>query len=74
MKKEQDIFCKQFNMWNMSLSTFFNISPKVNAICGKCGQTFSKRFSMEQFDYQKFPTITCPYCHTKNKIPIKIDE
>ena len=73
MEKQKYVTCKKFNMWNTSISTLFNVSPKVNVTCGKCKKDFSKRFDLDQFEHQLYPMLTCPHCKTKNRIPIVLD-
>lgn len=73
MKKIEKVVCKNFSMFNTSLSTLFNASPKVSLTCGNCGCRFSKRFSLDQFRYQKYPTLTCPRCYVKNEIRVKME-
>lgn len=60
---------KNFECWNMSISTLFGKSPKVNMLCGKCLYHFSRRF--EPMDFRNgHPKAVCPNCSTLNYVPI----
>ena len=41
--------CKDFYMWNMSISQLFGYTPKINFICGKCDSFNEDRIPI---DYQ----------------------
>lgn len=62
---------KDFDGWNMSISTLWGKSPKITMVCGKCSYTFSRRF--ESIDFRiGYPKAMCPNCRTINYVPITV--
>lgn len=64
------VTCKNAEMWNKSISMFFNRTPKIDIWCGECGHYFSRRFSLDEIDSDGVYAI-CPECKAINNIPIK---
>ncbi len=51
--------------WNLNLFS----GPKWALQCGHCRHSWRERIPL--MDY---PTVTCPRCHTVNRIPIVIEK
>lgn len=64
--------CRNFEMWEMSLSMMFGRSPKVNFRCGKCGNWSSGRGNIENVNRNGGLLIPCSHCGETNKIPVKL--
>lgn len=65
--------CKRFEMYSMSLSSLFGISPKISYICGKCNGYNETRIPLEAVELGR-PYSKCEICGAINKIPIRIEE
>lgn len=63
------VTCKSYRMLNMSLSTLFGKTPKIDYTCGCCGGFNSTRLSVQSVRIGR-PYTQCKLCGTINKIPI----
>lgn len=63
--------CRDFNMWNMSLSMLIGKSPKVSFLCGKCDGFNEGRIPMGAVRCGR-PWLTCMHCGETNYIPVQI--
>ena len=64
---------KQYELWNMSVSMLFGVSPKITFKCGTCSHWSSGRASMANINRNNGLLIACPYCGETNKIPCRLD-
>ena len=63
------VTCESYRMLNMSLSTLFGKTPKIDYTCGECGAFNSTRLPVESVRIGR-PYTICRFCGTTNKIPI----
>lgn len=63
------VMCRDFNMWNMSISQWFGKTPKISFICGECGNYSAGRIDVRAVQ-MGYPHIECKYCGEINYIPI----
>ncbi len=68
--EDKVVICEDFRMYSNSLSVFFDKSPKIHFICGKCGRYSTGRIPLENIAMGK-PYICCKMCGTVNEIPIE---
>jgi hypothetical protein len=64
--------CKQAEMFNMSVSMLFGMSPKVNFQCGSCGHWSTGRGNIQYVNRNGGLYLPCQCCGETNKIPCKI--
>lgn len=65
------VTCEKYRMLNMSLSTLFGKTPKIEYTCGSCGAYNTTRLPMESVRLGR-PYTICRFCGTTNNIPIRI--
>lgn len=63
------VMCKNFNMWNMSISQLFGKTPKIKFICGECDAYNEIRLSVAAVECHR-PYAKCNCCDEINYIPI----
>lgn len=63
------VLCKQFEMYSVSLSMLFGMSPKVDFQCGSCGRWSSGRSDIGNINRNGGLYVQCKCCGEINKIP-----
>jgi hypothetical protein len=66
------VTCKQAEMFTMSVSMLFGMSPKVVFQCGACGNWSSGRGNTATVNRNGGLLIPCNCCGETNKIPCQI--
>lgn len=61
--------CRNFRMWNMSLSQLFGKTPKIEWICGRCDSYNESRLLVKAVQCGR-PYARCECCDETNYIPI----
>ena len=64
--------CKQAEMFNMSVSMLFGMSPKVHFQCGNCGRWSVGRGNIQYVNRNGGLYIPCQCCGETNKIPCQL--
>jgi len=64
--------CKQAEMYTMSVSMLFGMSPKVHFQCGSCGRWSIGRGNMQYINRNGGLYIPCQCCGETNKIPCRL--
>lgn len=63
---------KHYELWNMSLSMIFGVSPKVVFQCGACSNWSSGRGNTATINRNGGLLISCDCCGETNKIPCRL--
>jgi hypothetical protein len=64
--------CKQAEMYTMSVSMLFGMSPKVRFQCGSCGRWSIGRGNIQYINRNGGLYIPCQCCGETNKIPCRL--
>lgn len=66
------VTCKKAEMYTMSVSMLFGMSPKVHFQCGSCGRWSIGRGNMQYINRNGGLYIPCQCCGETNKIPCRL--
>lgn len=62
---------KKLEMWNTSISTLINVSPKIKYLCGKCGSYNATRISLDAIK-NNAPYVVCKSCGEINNTRLTV--